>query len=146
MMMWKSWPFIRSRPLNLEFEIPIDKIHEFWDFLEIGELRTTRCRSCGSLHFPPIADCPDCGSSEMEWIELNGSGELEAFTHVIARPSSFQANAPYTIAIGKLVDGIKVLAWLVDTDITEVEVGMRVRLNAGKTPDGHSSYWFTPVE
>ncbi|MGD2200971.1 MAG: Zn-ribbon domain-containing OB-fold protein [Candidatus Bathyarchaeota archaeon] len=143
--MWKSWPSIKSRPLRLEFEIPIDKTQEFWEYVEAGEFRTTRCRFCDSLHFPPVADCPDCRSSDMEWVALEGKGELVAFTHVIARPTSFQGNAPYTIAISSLEEGIKVLAWLVDTDITDVEVGMKVRLRAGKTTDGDPSYWFTPA-
>ncbi len=65
-----------------------------------------------------------------------------AFTHVIARPTSFQEHPPYTIAIADLVDGLKILAWIEGSEMTEVEVGMRVRLEAGKTVDGEPSYWF----
>ena len=145
MILWKSWPSILSKPLKLEFEIPIDKTQEFWEFIKAGEFKTTRCRSCGSLHFPPVADCPDCGSSEMVWSELKGNGELEAFTHIIARPTSFQNREPYTIAVVNLIDGIKILAWLKGADITEVEVGMKVHIKAGKSPDGDPTYWFEPV-
>lgn len=138
-------PAIKSRSLNLVFEIPTSKTQKFWQWIEEGEIHTTRCKGCGTLHFPPVGDCPECLSSEMAWVKLDGRGEVEAFTHVVARPTSFQQHEPYTIAIARLEEGIKVLAWLRDVDITEVEVGTRVRLTVGTTPYGEASYWFVPV-
>jgi uncharacterized OB-fold protein len=81
----------------------------------------------------------------MSWIPLDGRGELKAFTHIIARPASFQHREPYTIAVGELVDGVNVLAWLVDVDVTDVEIGLKIRLEAGKTDDGEPTYWFVPT-
>lgn len=144
MAVWTSMPAIKSRPMELVFEIPISRTKEFWDWIEKGEFRTTRCKGCGALHFPPVADCPECKTSEMEWVGLDGRGEIEAFTHVIVRPASFQHREPYTIAIARLVDGIKVLAWLREAEITDVDVGLKVRLTAGKTLEGDASYWFVP--
>jgi|TARA_B100001971_G_scaffold136575_1_gene126063 uncharacterized OB-fold protein len=141
---WNSWPSIKSKPLNLEFTIPTDKIHKFWNYLEAGEFRTTRCKSCGSLTFPPVGDCVKCTDSDIEWVELDGRGEVVAFTHVIARPVSFQEHPPYTIVIVDLVECLKVLAWMERSEITEVKVGMDVRLVAGMTVDGEPSYWFVP--
>ncbi|UCH57024.1 MAG: Zn-ribbon domain-containing OB-fold protein [Candidatus Bathyarchaeota archaeon] len=143
--MFISWPAIKSRPYTMEFEIPMSKTKKFWDGIEIGEIRTTRCKKCGATHFPPVADCPDCGSSSMEWIKLSGRGEIEAFTHVIARPTSFQNREPYTIVIGRLVDGVKVLAWLREAEITDVEVGVKVKLTVGTTVEGETTYWFVPA-
>lgn len=142
--MWTSWPSIRSKPLRLEFEIPISRTHKFWEMLEKGEIHTTKCKECRSLHFPPVADCPKCGSSEMDWVRLDGYGELEAFTHVIARPASFHDQEPYTIAIGRLEDGVKVLAWLKGVDIADIRVGMKLKLEAGVTSEGEAKYWFIP--
>ena len=142
--MWTSVPVIKSKPLELVFEIPISRTEEFWDGLERGEVFTTRCEGCRVLHFPPVSDCPECGSSKMEWVKLNGSGEVEAFTHVVARPTSFQQNEPYTIVICRLVDGVKILAWLKDVEVTMVEVGMKVKLMAGLDAEGKSTYWFVP--
>lgn len=143
--MWTAMPSIKSRPLNLVFDIPTSRTLKFWEWIKEGEIYTTRCKGCGTLHFPPVGDCPECLSSEMEWVKLDGRGEVETFTHVIARPTSFQQHEPYTIAIGGLKEGISVLAWLRDADITEVEVGMKVRLTVGTTPEGVTTYWFVPV-
>jgi uncharacterized OB-fold protein len=142
--MWMSVPVIKSKPLELVFEIPISGIREFWDGLEQGEVFTTRCEGCKALHFPPVSDCPDCGSSKMEWVKLDGSGQVEAFTHVIARPASFQQHDPYTIVICRLVDGVKILAWLKDAEMTGVNVGMEVKLAAGLNIEGEPTYWFEP--
>ena len=87
---------------------------------------------------------PKCRSTEIEWVKLDGKGELVSFTHVIARPLSFQQKEPYTIAIGKLVDGVNVLACLKDVDIADIKVGMKLKLTAGMTPDREPSYWFVP--
>jgi uncharacterized OB-fold protein len=142
--MWKGWPSIRSKPMNLEFEIPTNKTQQFWDYVEKGEFRTTRCRSCGSITFPPVADCVECDDSDLEWVALDRSGEIVAFTHVIARPASFQERPPYTIVVVELSDGLKVLAWLEGSDMTDVEVGMKVSLESGINSDGEPSYWFIP--
>lgn len=143
--MWTSWPTIRSRPLKLEFEIPTNKTKEFWDWIDKGDIYTTRCKNCGELFWPPVADCPYCKSSDMDWVKLVGEGELMAFTHVIAKPASFQHKEPYTIAIGKLTDGVNVLAWLMDADITKVKIGMKIKLTVGTNQDGDSTYWFVPI-
>ena len=144
--MFITWPAIKSRSYTMEFEIPISKTQKFWDGIKEGVIYATRCRECGELYFPPVADCPKCGSSGMEWVKLDGRGEIEAFTHVIARPTSFQKHAPYTIVIGSLVDGVKVLAWLKDAEITEIEVGMKVRLVVGTTLEDETTYWFVPLQ
>jgi uncharacterized OB-fold protein len=144
-MMFIKWPSIKSRPLNLEFEIPVSKTKRFWEGIEEGYIFTTKCKTCGTLLFPPVADCPLCRSSDMEWIKLDGRGEIEAFTHVIARPASFQQLEPYTIVIARLLDGIKVFAWLRNAEITNIEVGMKVKLKVGTTSEGVAIYWFVPT-
>jgi uncharacterized OB-fold protein len=81
----------------------------------------------------------------MKWEKLEGKGKLETFTHVIARPTSFQQSEPYTIAIGKLDDGVKVLAWLREVEVTEVKIGMNVKLTVGKNLEGEPFYYFVPA-
>jgi hypothetical protein len=145
MRLFITWPAIKSKATRIEFEIPISKTKRFWDGLKEGEIYSTRCRSCGGKFFPPVADCPDCRSSDMEWVKLEGRGIVEAFTHVVVKPSSFQGMEPYTIAIARLEDGVKVLAWIREAGPTDVEVGMKVRLVVGATLEGEASYWFVPV-
>jgi len=138
-----SMPVIKSKPITIVEEIPISKTLKFWEGLKEGKVYGTKCCKCGKLYFPPSADCPDCLCSEMQWVELGDEAEIETFTHVVVRPTSFCQYKPYTVAIGRLKEGVKVLAWLTGFKLSEVEVGMKAKLVAKTTPDGNPTYEFT---
>jgi len=137
-------PTIKTRPLTLVQEIPISKTSKFWDGLKEGKVYATKCLKCGKLYFPPVADCSNCRSSEVEWVELSNEAEIETYTHVVVRPGSFQHFKPYTVAIGKLKEGVKVLAWLTGVKLSEVKTGMKVKLIAKVAQDGNPTYEFVP--
>jgi len=141
-----NMPSIKSKEIKIVQEIPISKTLKFWEGLKQGKVYATKCKKCGKLYFPPAADCPECVSSEMEWIELSDEAEVETFTHVVIRPTSFQQNKPYTVAIGRLKEGVKVLAWLTGFKLSEIKVGMKVKLVAKLTPEGNPTYEFVPFE
>jgi hypothetical protein len=135
-------PSIRSREIKVVQDIPVGKILKFWEGLKEGKVYATKCIKCGKLYFPPVADCPDCLASDMEWVQLSDEAEIEAFTYVVIRPTSFQQNKPYTVAIGKLREGIRVLAWLSGFKLSETKVGLRVKLVAKASPEGNPTYEF----
>jgi uncharacterized OB-fold protein len=135
-------PSIKTREIKIVQEMPISKTLKFWEGLKQGKVYATKCTKCGKLYFPPTADCPDCLSSDVNWIELSSEAEIETFTHVVVRPTSFQQYKPYTVAIGKLKEGVKVLAWLTGFKLSEIKVGMKVKLVAGVTPEGNPTYEF----
>ena len=139
-------PTLRSRKLEIIYNIPISKTLKFWEGLKEGKIYTTKCKKCGRLYFPPVADCAECYSSDMEWIELSGEGEIETFTHVIVKPASFQDEPPYTVAIARLKEGVRALAWLTGVKKKNVKVGMKVRLMAKVTPEGRLTYEFKPIQ
>lgn len=135
---------LRCRSLRLAYTIPVGRIEKFWEGLREGKVYATKCKKCGKIHFPPVADCPDCYASDVEWVQLSGEAEVEAFTHVVIRPGDFSSYEPYTIAIGKLKEGVKVFAWLTGAEFSDIKVGMKVKLVARKAPDGSLSYAFIP--
>jgi uncharacterized OB-fold protein len=139
-------PSIRSREIKIVQEIPISKTLPFWEGLKQGKVLATKCTRCGKIYFPPNADCPDCLVPSLEWVELSKEAEIETFTHVVVRPTSFQQNKPYTIAIGRLKEGVRVLAWLTGFKLSEIKVGMKVKLVAKATPEGNPTYEFVPLE
>lgn len=140
-----SMPSIKSKEIKIVQEMPISKTLPFWEGLKQGKVLATKCANCGELYFPPVADCPSCLSSKLEWIELSNEAEIETFTHVVIRPTSFQQNKPYTVAIGKLKEGIRVLAWLTGFKLSEIKVGMKVKLVAKITAEGNPTYEFVRI-
>ena len=122
-------PTLKSaRTLSLTYEIPISKRVKFWKGLKEGRFLTTKCKTCGRISFPPTRDCPDCLTTNIEWVQLSGDAQLESFTLITARPTSFANHTPYIVAIGRLKENVKVLAWLAGVDLKDVKIGMELKL------------------
>jgi hypothetical protein len=141
-----SMPSIKSREIKIVQEIPISKDLKFYEGLREGKVYATRCKDCGKIYFPPNVDCAECLSTGLEWVELSDEAEIETFTHVVVRPTTFQQNKPYTVAIGRLKEGVKVLAWLTGFKLSEVRVGMKAKLVAKVTAEGNATYEFVPIQ
>ena len=103
-----------ARTLHITYNLPISRTSKFWEGIKEGKIYATKCEKCAKLHFPPVADCGDCGSSKVEWIELDGEGEIETYTQVVVKPASFSKEPSYIVAIARLKEGVKALAWLID--------------------------------
>jgi hypothetical protein len=118
------------------------KTADFISYLEAGKVMATRCKKCGTSYFPPRMDCPTCLSSDVEWFEVKGKGKLLTYTKVNYGPSGFEADAPYTLALGEF-DGVRILGRL-SRDIGEkdIEVGMSLTVSPLKLPDNRIAYEF----
>ena len=134
-----------SRALTLRFDIPISRTREFWESLGAGKFVTTKCSKCGSVTFPPQADCPKCMGSEFEWVDLGREAKLVTFTHVRVTPASFAGVEPYTIAIGEFPGGHKVLAWVEGKMPDAPKPGMNLRIESRKGKEGNPYYVFVPA-
>ena len=134
-----------ARTLHITYNLPISRTSKFWEGLKEGKIYATKCQKCGKLHFPPVADCGNCGSSNVTWTELEVEGEIETFTQVVVKPASFSNESNYIVAIARLKEGVRALAWLIGVEREDVKVGMNVRLVARVTSDGRVSYEFIPI-
>ncbi len=136
-------PTLRSkRSLTLRFNVPISKTSRFWEALGDGKFVTTKCADCGRLSFPPQADCPACMSDNSTWVELSTEAELLTFTYVQVTPTSFVDHEPYVVAIGRLKEGVNVLAWVEGQDHTKLRPGAKLRIESRKDADGAPYYVF----
>ncbi len=79
-------------------------------------------------------------------MELSNEATIETFTHVVVRPTTFQQERPYKVAIGRLKEGVRVLAWITGFKLSEVKVGMKAKLVAKLTPEGRPTYEFIKLE
>ncbi len=119
------------------------KTSEFVDFLEKGKVMTTRCKSCGNYYFPPKMDCPSCEESEVEWVEIPGSGKLLTYTVVHYGPSGFEDDAPYTLGIGEFGGGLRIFGRLSKSiEEGEIKTGMGLKMVPVKLPEDRISYEF----
>jgi uncharacterized OB-fold protein len=131
-----------KRSLTLRFNIPISKTHRFWDGLSEGKFLSTKCSDCGTVSFPPQADCPNCMSGRSEWVDLGTDAELLTFTYVQITPTSFVDHDPYLVGIGRLKGGLNVLAWVEGGDPEKLKPGAALGIEFRKAPDGSPFYVF----
>jgi uncharacterized OB-fold protein len=120
----------------------ISKVNDFIDYLSQGKVMGTRCKKCGTKHFPPVADCAECLSSDVEWFEVTGTGKLISFSTLTYGPVGFEDDLPYSIALldygdykvfGRIEKGI------VDEDLS---IGMAMKTEPVTLPNGQLSYVF----
>ncbi len=118
------------------------RVNDFIDHLEQGKVMHTRCKECGAHFFPPRADCAECLTSDMEWQEVKGKGQLVSYSRLKYAPAGFEDDLPYTIA---LLDygQYQVFGRLdADLDINEVKIGMDLSVAVNELPDDRFNYVF----
>ncbi len=115
------------------------RVADFVRFLKEGKVMATRCSRCGTLYFPPRADCPEDLSAEMKWEELTGKCKLLTYTTVHFAPEGFQP--PYTIVLAECDEGVNVYGLLSKTLSEEtISVGMRLQVTPLRLADGRVTY------
>jgi uncharacterized OB-fold protein len=109
-------------------------IQNFYRFCGHGKLMAVRCSKCGKLLVPPRAFCPDCYCSSLRWVELRGRGKLQTFSVVHIAPKSFTVQAPYTIGIVKLEEGVSLPGRILLSKDEEPEIGMDLVVDFEEAP------------
>jgi uncharacterized protein len=118
------------------------KVNDFIDYLENGKVMGTRCVDCGTMFFPPRADCYKCLAGNMEWFEVSGKGKLVSYSKLEYAPQGFGDDLPYSIALLDYGD-YKVFGRIADSVAEEeVEVGMELEAVANQLPNGQLNYVF----
>jgi len=86
----------------------------------------SKCKKCGALALPPRPICVSCFGSEMDWVQLKGTGKLAAFTSIVVAPpyilkEGFGRGNPYTVGVVELDEGVKAVARIVGVDSKKPE-------------------------
>ena len=109
------------RGINPELTAP------FWEAAGRGELVLPRCRTCSTVFFYPRELCPDCLSSDLDWVPASGKGRVYSYTiiHQPAHPT-FRGDSPYVYAIIQLDEGPRMVSNIVDCPNDDVSINMPV--------------------
>ena len=112
----------------------------YWQAASEGILLIKTCTKCGTNHFYPRAQCPNCRSTKTEWKKASGAGEI--YSHSTFRRS----DPPLTVAYVRLDEGVSMFTNIVDCDPDQIRIGMRVTVVFRKNDDGLTLPVFTPAE
>jgi uncharacterized OB-fold protein len=111
----------------------------FWDATTRHVLVAAQCPDCGSFRMPPTPFCPCCQSQRISWTHLSGRGEVYSYTIVErAIMPGMGDHLPYVPAVITLegAGGVRLISNVVDVDVTDVRVGMAVRVVWDDVADG----------
>ena len=64
----------------------------------------------------------------MKDVQLSGKGKIFSFTRIHVPPSGFEEQAPYTMVIVELEEGVKITGQLVDSSFDDVNIGDKVEV------------------
>jgi len=95
-------------------------------FLEEDKFMGSKCRKCGQLYVPPRYFCIECRSDDMEWHEMEGEGELAAYTCISIGPSfmieeGYDRKNPYCTGVVTLAEGPRIVARIEGVDARDPE-------------------------
>jgi uncharacterized OB-fold protein len=108
---------------------PYTKVSDFAQHLKDGSLMASRCKKCGAVSFPPRADCGECMSGDFEFFEISGKGTLHTFTKIVAAPTGFEDEVPYTVGVVDLEETGRLLAWIGESiEEGKIQIGMKVQV------------------
>ncbi|MCW8172505.1 Zn-ribbon domain-containing OB-fold protein [Natrialba swarupiae] len=97
---------------------------EWLDAVEDGNAFYLECPN-GHGSLPPRRVCVDCGSTDLERVDLPETGEIETFTVTHVPTPAFEEDAPYATAIANF-GSVRITGQIVGLDPDAVENGLEV--------------------
>ena len=88
----------------------------------------SRCRACGRHRFPRAAVCSYCGSDELEYVALSGTGTLWGWTAVTTAPPGYRGEVPFGFGVVELPEGVRVVTRLTEADPRNLRFGQEMQL------------------
>nr|AFI78484.1 protein containing DUF35 [uncultured bacterium ws156A7] len=126
----------------------------FYEFVDENKLMGAKCKSCGTLFMPPRPVCSSCHGEEMDWVEMEGRGKLEAFTVTMFGPTrmvelGYGPKNPYCVGIVRLDEGPAISAQIMGLDLSkpeEIKVGTPMQLKFIKRMEGEKEKTYVGFE
>jgi uncharacterized OB-fold protein len=116
----------------MEYKLTFEKFREG---LRAGKLLGLKCNDCAGYTAPPQKVCSQCGSENMDIVELSKKGEIQTFTVINVVPEGFQP--PVTVAVAALKEGPWLMGDIIDINPDDVNmniIGRQVSIGYKEVP------------
>ncbi len=131
-------------PLPVVVPNPTPDDAPFWEAAAHDRFILPRCRGCATYIWYPRSFCPDCHTTDVEWVNVSGRGTVYSFTVNQRGPGAWAEHSPFVIAYVELEEGPRILTNIVGSDPAQVHIGQAV--TAVFEPAGTTKVIrFTPV-
>lgn len=113
----------------------------FWQAARERRLVALRCGACRHFRMPPTPFCPECSSTDKDWVDLSGRAEVFSYTVVHGFPG-----LPELLLVPVVVElpdapGARLVSNVVGVAPADVTVGMQLKVDFSPVSDG----WLLPV-
>lgn len=127
-----------------ELDFPVTLLSRpYWEAAAEGRLIAPRCNACNRFFFAPEIACLHCFSTDLNWTEVAGQGELYSYS-VIHRAPQPGMPTPYVLAAIDLPEGFAMFAHLVDCPPEMLACGLPVEVDFRPLHDGRIAPVFKP--
>jgi uncharacterized protein len=118
----------------------------FWQAAKEERLSAPQCGACGVFRLPPTPFCPNCQSTDVNWVELSGRATVFSYSIVRGFPG-----LPDIVLVPVVVDlpdapGARLVSNVIDVDPADVCIGMELQVVFSPVRDGWLLPIFRPVE
>lgn len=118
-------------PQGIPLPQPNPDDQPYWEACAKRELRFQRCANCGRFRHPPMPACSVCGSGNVEWKAVPGTGTVFSYT-IVHHPAhkALKSAVPYNVVVVHLddADDVRIVSNVIDASPSEISVGLRVAL------------------
>lgn len=137
----------QKKMLN-RFEPPADNpiTQPYWDATRDKKLLLQRCVTTGKFQFFPRALSIHELGGDVEWVESPGNGVVYSFS-VMHRPANpmMKDKVPYAVGLIELDEGVRMMSNIINIDVSDIKVGMKVKLAWEALSDGRHLPLFEPA-
>lgn len=119
----------------------------FWDGCKKEELLIQKCQDCQKVIFYPKIFCPDCLSSNLEWIKASGKGKIYSYMAVYSyQPTEFEEDLPYVVAIIDLEEGVRMMSNIIGCNPEDVHCDMNIEVTFDHVTEDFCLPKFKPIK
>lgn len=105
-----------------------NQVYKFFEHLREGRFTTTKCKDCQAEPFPPRILCPECYSTNMEWIDWPTEGTVIDYTEeIVGVPLGF-GKPPLIHALVDLQGKRTLFVRIINCKEGELKPGDKVKL------------------
>jgi uncharacterized OB-fold protein len=110
--------------------VPTPETAPFWEATARHELSIQRCKPNQHFYFYPRPACPECGTTDVEWVTVSGDAKLISYI-INHRPlPPFQKDTKVIIALVELAEGPHMMTNIVgvppEPESLELDMALRV--------------------
>ena len=124
-------------------------VSSFYMFVNEKRLMAAKCDKCGNVILPPKPMCTKCLSTNLKWIELEGTGKLLSYTIIHVAPEQFQSMAPYIVGIVEFRKGLRLPGIIRDVTPEIIKIGMDLKIDFESATSSQwpawARYFFKPL-